>query len=1109
MDLNNTFHLPKKENPNFIQEAQNIYNLEASFKERISAPEVKEKWIYSLAISILRHRQCVIVNPPRQYALNADKLSLLHVAVIANNKTAVKELIDAKVDVNAKDAKGWTPLHHAALWDNPNILALLILSSTDLDAKNSAGGTFRDILNLTRKIKHLTDTINVFHDGQRMTEDEFSQLTGATYRTELLYSRIRMLQDWKSRDSITMGVYPFTEEMRKQYRQNPPLPHCLKATTHDAEGKMLGFSPGLGVFANRDIPKRTYAGEYLGHVKKIGSPASRYQVGDEGTDGSVIGNEISRINRSFPNVAMIQILNERGAPLRRIIITIEPVAKDKELFWNYGFNETALGPYVEMRPQAMREFLKKNDLKRLQTLLLNDLMDATKSFEDFVLVEQFRYILQTPSNIFTLILDGTLDSKVANRHLEFALQTRLIPNEGPSIIRETATIAEKTLEIARLMNKYHPETSKCYLEYCRQLTEKIGIANVLDLVKQANVFLSERINEKYLSLDPKPEGKVEVIWNDVRRKLEKEIARHQPKVQPKPAVPKNKAQKPRLKSLKGRFGKINLPDFLEEEHLFPEKINTGGVRYNIKIGKECRTYPGIGQKLTEEDYGKQFIRCDLYQDCDWSHMPSGPDANKWQEDIYILKKVSDKLVFTRLGKTKPRDFDIDWNDGKWVSPEKLKAHIETLKAKGDNFKAPPNDDFDTNEGFFTGFAPFGNPHQSHFEAEADKRKGPEDFAKAMNEILEQILPKHTDHTTWFDKLASNKQDCVKDYSFKIKEKPLAARIGEPNLLSGDPYEILGLSANQLDLPLLKKRYRELTLKHHPDKGGDIAKFRKIDTAFKALEKKVRDVHCTFEGFNFDEVILASNEMVKELRDREKSPEEKDFVSLHASWTNLLEQLEKVNTKDAESYYVDSVLDLRDLASSHVKHWEFRLKLRELNLTIKLGVSVEERIKAVQEILKSLNELDQKFDLENKEKKWTMNKAHLHANVIFLDKLAAFNRTLVELYILAGKKAEAVAIRQTVLKEIPIRLSKTILRVRKFETRAEKQPRAPKKDDFEFNFEPPKSNANGAESKKEQEIPSGSRDWMDYSETEKNEDKAEAEAVLDSLQRNVTFFEKGM
>lgn len=47
------------------------------------------------------------------------------------------------------------------------------------------------------------------------------------------------------------------------------------------------------------------------------------------------------------------------------------------------------------------------------------------------------------------------------------------------------------------------------------------------------------------------------------------------------------------------------------------------------------------------------------------------------------------------------------------------------------------------------------------------------------------------------------------------------------------YDLLGLSKNS-DIGEIKKAYRKLAIKHHPDKGGDPEMFKEISRAYEVL-----------------------------------------------------------------------------------------------------------------------------------------------------------------------------------------------------------------------------------------------------------------------------------
>ena len=55
----------------------------------------------------------------------------------------------------------------------------------------------------------------------------------------------------------------------------------------------------------------------------------------------------------------------------------------------------------------------------------------------------------------------------------------------------------------------------------------------------------------------------------------------------------------------------------------------------------------------------------------------------------------------------------------------------------------------------------------------------------------------------------------------------------------NPYKVLGVP-NDSDKSICKKAYRKLCAKYHPDNGGDVNMFNKVNDAWKMIESGVFD-----------------------------------------------------------------------------------------------------------------------------------------------------------------------------------------------------------------------------------------------------------------------------
>lgn len=72
----------------------------------------------------------------------AESGTPLHLAVIAGNLATVEHLIGAGAQLEARDCRGWTPLHFAAFAsDNPTLIECLLAAGADINARDRKGRT--------------------------------------------------------------------------------------------------------------------------------------------------------------------------------------------------------------------------------------------------------------------------------------------------------------------------------------------------------------------------------------------------------------------------------------------------------------------------------------------------------------------------------------------------------------------------------------------------------------------------------------------------------------------------------------------------------------------------------------------------------------------------------------------------------------------------------------------------------------------------------------------------------------------------------------------------------------------------------------------------------
>jgi hypothetical protein len=441
------------------------------------------------------------------------KFTYLHLTVISSNLEAAEQLLKAKADPDSCDTCDWTPLHHAALSGNAQMIQLFRAYGANQKMTTNMGGTYQDVWNLTHLVSpNPHDKIRLIwqEDGKQsqLTQATFQKLASSVFVEENHIAREHLWKDWNSLTDI-QDEFSFTSKSAQKYKEftKKPSIHILSRVTRDTQGNLLPSSPGLGLFAEHLYEKEQVIGEYQGVIQP-NPEYNPYLLFN--TSGLTHRNELSHINDGFPNIVCVPIHCISGLPTRRVFITANQIQPGEQFCWNYGLNKCKIRPYAELRPKESRDFIKSENVDELILYLRTTGTSGRLSFEEFVRAEKFRYILETPAVLYTMTLDGTLDSVKAKRLFTISnLMTRMDQN-GPKILQNLVEIA---LECRSLKSRFlpnFPRIAAVYDQYFKAMPATAGILATLTLAQQTNSFLASKL----MLIEKERMQSKDTVWDD-------------------------------------------------------------------------------------------------------------------------------------------------------------------------------------------------------------------------------------------------------------------------------------------------------------------------------------------------------------------------------------------------------------------------------------------------------------------------------------------------------------------------------------------------------------------------------------------------------------------
>ena len=344
--------------------------------------------------------------------LTPYNLTSLHLAAIQGCHTLVSEMLKSGyANVDAKDNRDWTPMHHAALKGDRIMFGLLSSQGSNAKALNHREGTPEDLLRLCSPLP--VDASQplpcvVWHENkvQRpLTYGEFKRMTNADFITDFSVDPILILKDWHVR-LIYHYSHPFYENFRlhERYREFKKQPPQL----------ILEKDPALGLDVRTAVRLSRGQGaiEYLGCIvpPDVKVENANFQLDD--VDGNHKRNLGVLINDGFPNVVSMTV--RIGGIKRHLMFMLDDAEAGERLCWNYTFYHPVKtsDPHVEPRKDAMIDFFKKFKLKNLAKEISDGFnsgeQDVAKALDICSKANKLRYLIDTPSSLMMLIFTNVI-----------------------------------------------------------------------------------------------------------------------------------------------------------------------------------------------------------------------------------------------------------------------------------------------------------------------------------------------------------------------------------------------------------------------------------------------------------------------------------------------------------------------------------------------------------------------------------------------------------------------------------------------------------------------------------------------------------------------------
>jgi len=337
-------------------------------------------------------------------------LSPLSVSVITGANEVTELLLQLKSDPTQSDNRGWTPLHHAKIWNNQEALEMLINQcdeQTEIDSLvTHCKGTINDLGNLTHPIMPQDEdyVCDIMCNGELepLTSRQFTELTGAQFCPSVLINSKDLMELWKVDQTL----------LQKKCYQLSGIPEIIlesaykKCMENPCELYLKGgvggeYVQGFDVIAGELIEAYQGIAIYCGEYKPKAGGAYSHM----GVHGDKVRNLGAMINDSFPNCHCYPVM--ASGFFHSVYIALDTIEEGQVLCWNYGgSHDVKLNlPHVELNPKALLDYARNLSIDRIMPYLAPNWtpQNDIEALEFVVEREKLKYLFQTPSSLLYLL----------------------------------------------------------------------------------------------------------------------------------------------------------------------------------------------------------------------------------------------------------------------------------------------------------------------------------------------------------------------------------------------------------------------------------------------------------------------------------------------------------------------------------------------------------------------------------------------------------------------------------------------------------------------------------------------------------------------------------